>query len=55
MPRAIATVAGNPANVLGFRDRGQIKTGQRADLVRVRAIDELPIVRNVWVKGERSF
>jgi len=55
MPRAIATVAGNPAKVLGFSDRGQIKTGQRADLVRVRAIDELPIVRNVWVKGERSF
>ncbi|MGC1547941.1 MAG: alpha-D-ribose 1-methylphosphonate 5-triphosphate diphosphatase [Rhodanobacter sp.] len=55
MPRAVATVAGNPAKVLGFNDRGQIKAGQRADLVRVRTVDELPIVRNVWVKGERSF
>ena len=55
MPRAVATVAGNPAKALGFSDRGQLKLGYRADVVRMRAVDGLPIVRHVWVRGERSF
>jgi alpha-D-ribose 1-methylphosphonate 5-triphosphate diphosphatase len=55
MPRAMATVSGNPALALGFQDRGQIKLGYRADLVRMRAVQDLPVVRNVWVRGERSF
>lgn len=55
MPRAIATVASNPARALGFKDRGELKTGLRADLVRMQAVDGLPIVRNVWVGGNRSF
>ncbi|MFC5740433.1 alpha-D-ribose 1-methylphosphonate 5-triphosphate diphosphatase [Dyella tabacisoli] len=55
MPRAIATVAGNPAQALGFQDRGQIRLGYRADLVRMRAVGDMPVVRNVWVRGERSF
>jgi alpha-D-ribose 1-methylphosphonate 5-triphosphate diphosphatase len=55
MPRAVATVAGNPAKVLGLNDRGQLKPGYRADVVRMRTIDGLPIVRTVWVRGERSF
>jgi len=55
MPRAVATVASNPAKVLGLDDRGQLKPGYRADVVRMRAVEGLPIVRNVWVRGERSF
>jgi alpha-D-ribose 1-methylphosphonate 5-triphosphate diphosphatase len=55
MPRAIATVSANPAKVLGFTDRGTLKPGLRADVVRMRDIDGLPIVRNVWVNGVRSF
>ncbi len=55
MPRAVATVASNPAKVLGLSDRGQLKPGYRADVVRMRAVDGLPIVRHVWVRGERSF
>ena len=55
MPRAVATVAGNPAKVLGLNDRGQLKPGYRADVVRMRVADGLPIVRNVWGRGERSF
>ncbi|MFC4764990.1 alpha-D-ribose 1-methylphosphonate 5-triphosphate diphosphatase [Dyella koreensis] len=55
MPRAIATVSANPARALGFRDRGELKAGLRADLVRMGAVDGLPIVRNVWVGGNRSF
>jgi len=55
MPRAVATVASNPAKALGLHDRGQLKPGYRADVVRMRAVDGLPIVRHVWVRGERSF
>lgn len=55
MPRAMATVSRNPAKALGFEDRGQLKAGMRADLVRMRAVGDLPIVRQVWVTGQRSF
>ncbi|GAB2572724.1 alpha-D-ribose 1-methylphosphonate 5-triphosphate diphosphatase [Dyella jejuensis] len=55
MPRAMATVSRNPARALGFEDRGQLQPGMRADVVRVRAMGDLPIVRNVWVNGQRSF
>jgi alpha-D-ribose 1-methylphosphonate 5-triphosphate diphosphatase len=55
MPRAMATVSKNPAKALGFSDRGQLKAGMRADVVRMRDMNGLPIVRNVWVNGQRSF
>jgi alpha-D-ribose 1-methylphosphonate 5-triphosphate diphosphatase len=55
MPRAMATVSSNPAKALGFEDRGELKAGKRADVVRMRVADGLPIVRNVWVNGQRSF
>ncbi|MGO4700101.1 alpha-D-ribose 1-methylphosphonate 5-triphosphate diphosphatase [Dyella sp. 2RAB6] len=55
MPRAMATVSSNPAQALGFSDRGSLRAGLRADLVRMRAMDGLPIVRNVWVGGAATF
>jgi alpha-D-ribose 1-methylphosphonate 5-triphosphate diphosphatase len=55
MPKAMATVSRNPAKALGFDDRGSLKPGMRADLVRMRNVGDLPIVRNVWVNGQRSF
>ena len=33
--------------------RGRLEAGQRADLVRVRLHDGLPVVRQVWRAGER--
>lgn len=55
MPRAMATVSRNPAKALGFADRGSLKAGMRADVVRMREVAGLPIVRNVWVGGQRAF
>ena len=55
MPRAMATVSRNPAKALGFADRGSLKAGLRADVVRMRDVGGLPIVRNVWVSGQRAF
>ena len=54
LPEAIATVTRNPARMVGLDDRGEIKTGKRADLARVRRLDDgTPVVRNVWREGRR--
>ncbi|MCC7273493.1 MAG: amidohydrolase family protein, partial [Alphaproteobacteria bacterium] len=50
---AVATVSATPADSVGLADRGRIETGRRADLVRVREIQDLPLVRAVWRAGER--
>lgn len=55
MPKAMATVSRNPARALGFDDRGSLRPGMRADVVRMRNVAGLPIVRNVWVSGQRAF
>ena len=53
LPAAIATVTATPAERVGLDDRGDIAPGRRADLVRVRLVDGLPVVRAVWRLGER--
>lgn len=53
LPHAVALVSANPARMAGLADRGQIAPGLRADLVRVRIHDGLPVVRQVWRAGER--
>ena len=50
---AIATVTANPARATGLDDRGRIVPGLRADLVRVRTAQGVPVVREVWRAGER--
>ena len=50
---AIATVTLNPARAVGFEDRGKIEAGRRADLVRVKALDGAPLIREVWREGNR--
>ncbi len=53
LPHAVALVTDHPARMAGLADRGRIAEGLRADLVRVRLHEELPIVRQVWRAGER--
>ncbi len=53
LPRAIAAISDRPARMVGLTDRGRIAPGLRADLVRVRVHDGLPVVREVWRGGER--
>jgi alpha-D-ribose 1-methylphosphonate 5-triphosphate diphosphatase len=53
LPAALATVTARPAAAAGLEDRGRLAPGLRADLVRVRLIDGRPVVRGVWVAGER--
>jgi alpha-D-ribose 1-methylphosphonate 5-triphosphate diphosphatase len=53
LPEALALVSRRPAEAMGLTDRGQIATGKRADMVRVRMAEGVPIVRGVWREGRR--
>lgn len=53
LPDAMATVAGNPARMLGLDDRGEIAAGKRADLIRVRRLGEAAAVCGTWVDGAK--
>ncbi len=53
LPAAFATVSRVPAVATGLDDRGVIAPDKRADLVRIRMVGGLPMVRGVWVGGAR--
>ena len=53
LPDAIAAVTVTPAERIGLDDRGEIAPGRRADLVRVRVVDDVPLVVAVWRGGRR--
>ncbi|MEM6712795.1 MAG: alpha-D-ribose 1-methylphosphonate 5-triphosphate diphosphatase [Pseudomonadota bacterium] len=53
MPRAIKTVSQAPAKAVHLDDRGSITAGLRADLVRFRVLDEVPLIRGVWSQGRQ--
>lgn len=46
-------VSDRPAQMAGLPDRGRLQAGMRADMVRVRVHQDLPVVRQVWRSGER--
>ncbi|MFY8032157.1 MAG: hypothetical protein ACOVO5_10020 [Devosia sp.] len=52
-PAAVATVTATPATMAGYHDRGRIAPGLRADLLRVRLVDGVPVVMGIWVAGKR--
>jgi alpha-D-ribose 1-methylphosphonate 5-triphosphate diphosphatase len=43
------------ADMLGLKDRGRLRPGQRADFIRFRIVDNTPVVRAVTVRGQRVF
>ena len=53
LPQAVAMVSKNPAAATGLDDRGEIAIGKRADIVRVRVDEHIPVVRSVWREGRR--
>ncbi|WP_226503644.1 alpha-D-ribose 1-methylphosphonate 5-triphosphate diphosphatase [Pseudomonas sp. MWU16-30317] len=55
LARAVATVSSAPAKAAGLNDRGEIRVGQRADLIHARAHGTLPVVQQVWRQAKRVF
>lgn len=53
MARAMATVTSAPARAAGLMDRGHLAEGLRADLIRFRIADGVPVLRAVWCAGQR--
>lgn len=51
--RAVRTVTANPADATGLTDRGRLKPGLRADLVRVSKVGATPVVRGVWSQARQ--
>ena len=53
LPQAVAYATSAPAKLVSLDDRGSIAAGKRADLVRVRFCNGIPVVRTVWRGGAR--
>lgn len=55
LPRAMSLVTANVADMVGLADRGRLRPGLRADLVRFRFAGPTPVLREVWSAGRRAF
>lgn len=53
--QAFALVTKNVADMVGLDDRGRLAPGKRADIVRLRFVDDTPLVRRVWCGGAVVF
>lgn len=53
MARGIATVTKSPAEAVGLDDRGVLEEGRRADLMRFRVAEHVPLLRGVWSRGRQ--
>jgi alpha-D-ribose 1-methylphosphonate 5-triphosphate diphosphatase len=53
LPQAINMASLNPARMTALHDRGSIEVDKRADLVRVKIAQELPLPLTVWREGVR--
>lgn len=50
---AVSTVSLVPARTVGLVDRGALAVGLRADFIRVRVTDGIPVTRETWAGGRR--
>lgn len=50
---SLKTVTLHPAQLVQLGDRGSLEIGKRADVIRVREVDQLPLVTTVWREGTR--
>jgi alpha-D-ribose 1-methylphosphonate 5-triphosphate diphosphatase len=55
LPHAMGMVTWKVADILGLEDRGHLKPGLRADLLRFRALGPTPVIAAVWSQGRRAF
>ncbi len=55
LSKAIGTVSRAPAQAAGLVDRGEIRTGLRADLLQAKVLDGQAVIQQVWRQGKRVF
>jgi len=55
LPEAMAKVTWHIADMVGLTDRGRLKPGLRADILRFRFAGATPVVRELWSNGHRAF
>lgn len=53
LPKAMRTVSTTPADATGLRDRGRLRAGCLADILRIRMMDGVPVLRAVWRGAEQ--
>lgn len=53
LPAAVAMIADAPARMARLADRGRLEAGLRADLVQLRPVQDIPVVRRVWREARR--
>ncbi|CAD0184740.1 Alpha-D-ribose 1-methylphosphonate 5-triphosphate diphosphatase [Ruegeria sp. THAF57] len=53
MARGLRTVTQTPAQVVGLNDRGELRAGARADVIRFRMREDAPALNGVWSRGRR--
>jgi alpha-D-ribose 1-methylphosphonate 5-triphosphate diphosphatase len=51
--QAASLVTARPAAAVGLHDRGRLEVGMRADIIRVRVANGVPVIRGVWCEGQR--
>ncbi|WP_150287003.1 alpha-D-ribose 1-methylphosphonate 5-triphosphate diphosphatase [Rhabdaerophilum calidifontis] len=55
LPEAMGMVTWKVADILGLKDRGHLKPGLRADIIRFRIVADTPVLDAVWSAGRRAF
>ncbi|WP_171211030.1 alpha-D-ribose 1-methylphosphonate 5-triphosphate diphosphatase [Ruegeria sp. HKCCA5426] len=53
MARGLRTVTQTPAQVVGLNDRGELRVGARADVIRFRMREGAPALNGAWSRGRR--
>ncbi|MDE2428719.1 MAG: alpha-D-ribose 1-methylphosphonate 5-triphosphate diphosphatase [Burkholderiales bacterium] len=53
LSKAMSTVSLRPAKLIGLTDRGDIAAGLRADFMRVRMMQDIPVILGVWKQGRQ--
>lgn len=51
LSQTVSMVSANIAEMVGLHDRGEIAEGKLADLLRVKLVNGLPVIRQVWKRG----
>lgn len=51
--QTLAMATWKVADIVGLSDRGHLKPGLRADLLRFRIVETTPVVRGLWHNGSR--